>query len=60
MEEGLHKVFKAIVDELKYAFNNLVESGSEVSHFILEHSNFVEVKRLPADAKKVWLKTTLK
>ena len=31
-----------------------------MSHFILEPSGFEEVTRLPADAKKAWLKATLK
>ena len=31
-----------------------------MSHFILEPRNFVEVTRFPADAKKDWLKATLK
>ena len=38
----------------------LGESGSEVSHFIPEPSNFEEVTRLPADVKKTQLKATLK
>ena len=32
--QGLHKVFKAVVNELKNVLNDLGESGSEVSHFI--------------------------
>ena len=41
-------------------FPNLGESGSEVSHFILEPINFIEVTRLPTDVKKACLKATLK
>ena len=35
-------------------------SGSEVSQFIPEPSNFSEVARLHEDVKKYWLKVTLK
>ena len=38
----------------------LGESGSEVSHFIPEPRNFVEVTKLSESIKKPWLKTTLK
>ena len=34
MGKGLHKLFKAVLNELKNALPNLVESDSEVSHFI--------------------------
>ena len=34
MGKGLHKVFKAVVDEHFQALPILGESGSEVSHFI--------------------------
>ena len=60
MVKGLYKLFKSVVNELKNALPNFEESGSEVSHFILEPSNFAEVARLPANVKKAWLKTTLK
>ena len=36
------------------------ESGSEVSHSILEPRNFAEVKKLSDNIKKPWLKATLK
>ena len=36
------------------------ESGSEVSHFILEPRNFAEVTKLSDNIKKPWLKATLK
>ena len=52
MVKGLHKAFKAVVNELNNAFTTLVESGSDVSHFITEHRNFAEVSRLPPDTKK--------
>ena len=58
--KGLHKVFKAVVNKLKNPLPTLVEPGSEVSHFIPETRNFVEVSRSPADVKKAWLESTLK
>ena len=36
------------------------ETGSEVSHFIPEPRNFVEVKTLSDNINKLWLKATLK
>ena len=36
------------------------ESGSEVSHFIPEPRNFVEVKKNSENIKKPWLKATIK
>ena len=56
----LHKVFKAIVNELNNKLTYLGKSGSEVSHFIPEPRNFVEVTILSEDLKKAWLKATLK
>ena len=38
----------------------LVESGSEVSHFIPEPRNISEVTKLSDDTEKTWLKATLK
>ena len=38
----------------------LVESGSEVSHFITEPRNFSEVTKLSENIKKPWIKATLK
>ena len=60
MVKGLHNVFKVILKQLKNLFPTLVESGSEVSHFIPEPRNFAEVDRLLAESKKDWLKSTLK
>ena len=60
MGKGLHKLFKAVVNELQNAFPTLGESESEVSHFIVGSSNFSEVTSLPAYVKKAWLKLTLK
>ena len=48
MVKGLHKLFMAVVNELKNSFPTSGESGSEVSHFLLELMNFAEVTRLPA------------
>ena len=56
MGKGLHKFFKAVVNELNISLSTLVESVSKVSHFITEPSNFSEVSRLPEDVKKSWLK----
>ena len=60
MGKGLHKLFKAVINELENSLPNLGESGSEVSHFIPDISNFSEVTILPADVKKAWLKANLK
>ena len=38
----------------------LGESGSEVSHFILQPRNFSEVTKLSDNIKETWLKKTLK
>ena len=38
----------------------LVESGSEVFHFIPEPRNFSEVTKFTYDIKKPWLKSALK
>ena len=60
MGKGLHKVFSTIVKEISQELTNLGESGSEVSHFIPEHRNFAEVKKLSENIRKPWLKATLK
>ena len=60
MGKSLHKFFKVVVNERKNELFTLVESGSEVSHFIAEPRNFAEVTKLPVDFKKDWLKVTLK
>ena len=60
MGKGLHKVFKTVVKEISKELPPLGESGSEVSHFILEPRNFAEVTKLSYDIKKPWLKATLK
>ena len=59
MGKCLHKVLKAVVNELNNAWPNFEELGSEVWHFIPGPRNFSEVTRLTADVKKAWLKVTL-
>ena len=60
MGQVLHEIFKVIVEEVNISSPTLVESCSEVSHFILEPRNFAEVIILPADVKQAWLEETLK
>ena len=60
MSKGLHNLFNDGVNKLNQSFPTLVESGSEVFHFITEPSNVSEVTILPEDFKKAWLKATLK
>ena len=56
----LQKLIKAVVSEISQALPIFGESGSEVSHFIPEPINFVEVTRLSECINKPWLKATLK
>ena len=44
MGKGLQKVFITVVKYISHELTDLGESGSEVSHFILEPRNFSEVK----------------
>ena len=60
MGKGLHKVFSTVVKEISQELTPLGESGSEVSHFILEPINFPEVTKLSEKIKKPWLNATLK
>ena len=60
MGKGLHRVFKAVVNELNTALSTLVESVSKVSHFIPEPSNVSEATRSPSDVKNDRLKANLK
>ena len=60
MGKGLQKVFKTVVKEILQEFPPLGESGSEVSHFILEHRNFSEATKLSDYINKTLLKATLK
>ena len=45
MGKGLNKVFKTVVKKIPQELPTLGESGSEVSHFIPEPRNFVEVTK---------------
>ena len=60
MDKGLHKVFSTVVKDISQELTPLVESGSKVSHFILELRNFAEVTKLSINIKKPWLKANLK
>ena len=60
MGKGLHKVFKAVVNEISQVLPILGESGSQVSYFVPEPRNFSEVTILSKYIKKPWLKATLK
>ena len=59
MGKILHKVFRAVVNEIPQVLPILVESGSEVSYFIPDTIKFSEVTRFSYDIKKPWLKATL-
>ena len=52
MSKGLHKVFKTFVKEISQDLPPLVESGSEIPHFITEPRNFSKVTKLSYDAEK--------
>ena len=58
--KGLHEVFSTIVKEILQELTNFGETGSEVSYFIPEPRNFVEVNKLAENIRKPWLKATLK
>ena len=60
MGKGLHKVFKAVVNENFQALLTLVEFGSEFSYFIPEPGNFSDVTRLSEDINKPWIKESMK
>ena len=60
MGKVLHKVFKAIVNDIFQSLSILGESGSEFSYFIIQPINFAELTRLSEDIKKNWLNATLK
>ena len=59
MGKFLHKVFKTVVKYISQ-YLPLGESGSEISHFIPEPRNFVEVKKLSENIKNPWLTSTLR
>ena len=58
--KGLHKEFSTVVKEISQELTPLVESGSEVCHFILEPINFAELTKLSENIKKPWLNSTIK
>ena len=60
MGKGSHKVFNTVVKDISQDLPPLVESGSEVYHFIPGPRNFSEVTILSYDIKKPWLKATFK
>ena len=60
ISKGLHKLFKAVVDDILQYLPILGESVSEVSYFIPEPIKFAKVTRLSEDIKKPWLKSTQK
>ena len=60
MGKVLHKVFKAVVNEILQTLTSLGESGSEVSYLLPEPRNVAEVTRLSDDISKPRIKATLK
>ena len=52
MGKVLHKVFETVVQEILQDLPPLGESGSEVSHFILESRNSAKVTKLSDDIRK--------
>ena len=58
--KGLHKLFKAVINEILQVLPILGESVSEVYYLIPEHIIFAEMNRLSEYIKKLWLKVTLK
>ena len=60
MDKGLHKLFKAVVNDISETLPVLGEFVSDLSYFITEPINFPELTRLSEDTKKPWLKETLK
>ena len=56
MNKALHKVFKAVVNNISQAFPVLGESCSKISYFIPEPTKFVKGTRLSKEIKKPWLK----
>ena len=49
--KGLHKLFSTVVKDISQELTALGESGSEVSHFIPEPRNFLEVIKLSENMK---------
>ena len=59
MGKGLHKLFKAVVNDILQAFPILGESVSELYYFITEPKKYAEVTILSEDINKPWIKSTL-
>ena len=59
MGKGLHKVFKAVFNEISQVLPIFGESGSELSYFIPDPRNFAEVTILSDDIKKPFLKAIM-
>ena len=53
MGKVLQKVFSTVVKYISQELTPLVESGSEVSHFISDPRNFAEVTKFSENIK-VW------
>ena len=60
MGKCLHKLFKAVVNEIFQFLPILVESGSEISYFIPSPRKISKVTRLSEYIKKPWLRESLK
>ena len=60
MGKGLHKVFKAVANDISQILPIFGESGSKHFYFIIYYWNFSEVTRLSEDIKKHRIKETLK
>ena len=60
MSKGLHKLFKAVVNDIFKALPILGESGSEKYYFISEPIKVSEATRLSEDINKPCVKATLK
>ena len=60
MDKVSPKFFKNVVNEILESLPIIGELGSEVSYFVPEPRNFVEVTRLSEDIRKPWLKANLK
>ena len=60
MGKGLHKLFKAVVNDISQELPIQVESGSEFSYLISGYRKFSEVNRLSEDIRKPCLKATMK
>ena len=60
MVKGLHKLFKAVVNDISPASPFFGQSGLVVSYLIPEPRNFSEMTILSEDIKKYWLKATMK